>query len=218
MSRRQSGSHGFSIIELLLILLVLLALGFGGWYVWHKDKKDTSDKKTTTAASTKKSSGKKSAVDPTADWTAYSSAEGQFSLKYPRTWVTATHPELCSPGILLLGADASSVGVCASESFGQVAITWRRDGTACEALDAASWTVSATEAVTVSATAGTKTTATARASDAPVGALPEGTSRVQYCFAASNGTTLTAAYTQLAAYPDALSDFNLLVTRTLRFE
>src|SRR5438876_1797095 len=114
---------GFTALEGLLILAIVGILGFTGWYVWNAHNK-TSD--TLTNADSANSSvakySKKTTKDPTADWVAYSNKDGVFSLKYPKTWATASNPSLCSKGILLLGADSKSVGACGSENFGQISI------------------------------------------------------------------------------------------------
>jgi hypothetical protein len=47
--------------------------------------------------------------------------------------------------------------------------------------------------------------------------LPVGTKVVLYCFRANGDVTYQAEYNQEPNYPDVLTDFNLMVTKTLQF-
>lgn len=157
-------------------------------------------------------------ADPTANWIAYASSDSKVSLKYPKTWVTATHPELCSTGVLLLGSDSNSVGKCGSEDFGQVSVTWQPAHATCGDLSSDNTTVNAKENVTVSGVSGLKQTTTVKAGGEPqLGNPPVGAKSVNYCFN-TGGYTYVANYTKLSTYPDALTDFNLMVTKTLKFD
>ena len=210
---------GFSVIELILILLFIAAIAFGGWYIYKTKHKDSSSKTSSSSKSesSSSSSGKKS--DPTAGWTAYSNAPGVFSFKYPPTWVQATHPELCNEGLVLLGATAQTVGICATESFGQVAISSVDGDRRSESvLDPTLYTGITSTSVTVSGVSGTKMTGTAQnqAANLMVGGLPDGTTVVQYIFY-TNNKTYALVYNQQPTYPDVLSNFELLVTNTFKF-
>ncbi len=212
---------GFTAIEGLLILIIVGILGGTGWYVYnaHNKTADTFNNADQANSSVVKYTKKaKPAVDPTADWTSYSSKDGQYSLKYPKTWATAAHPELCSAGLLLLGADAKSVGACASENAGQVEVV-SISGDSSKDAELKTGYVSITKtSVTVGTVVGVKMVGTASGqvtSGAP-GALADGTKVTKYIFY-TNSHTYTATYVQLASYPNALSDFNLMVTKTLNF-
>jgi hypothetical protein len=152
------------------------------------------------------------APDPTAGWTSYTSTSGGFSLKYPSTWVSATNPSQCPDSIFLLGANSNSVGVCGSNNFGQMTVSWQPVKAAC-GLDSSAWTTTSTKSVTVSGVNGTETTGTAKTGET----LPEGTPTIQYCFIKS-GTMYVADYNQLSTYPNVLSDFNLMITQTFTFK
>ncbi len=217
MSKLRRNEAGFSAVEVVLVLVIVALIGVVGYMVYKNHNKTTpvtsqqgATSKTTTPTP------KPVATDPPADWTTYSGSDGKISLKYPKTWVMATHPELCSSGILLLGANSSSVGKCATEDFGQVSVTWQPSHANCGDLNSDAWTVNTKETVKISGVSGLKQTATAKAPGAGLGSDPEGTKVVNYCFNAG-GDTYVANYTQLSTYPDALSDFNTMVTKTLKF-
>jgi hypothetical protein len=220
MKRNQ---NGFSAVEGLLIFVIVVIIGGTGWYVMSANNKtnDTLNNAglgTAAKATKKKTTTTSSATqaDTTANWTAYSNKDGQFSLKYPVAWATATNPQLCAGGIFMLGGDSKSVGKCGSDDTGQITMTWRQDRTVCGDLDSDSWTTNSKEAVTVAGVKGTKIVAVAKAQDQLLGSVPEGTKTVQYCFIANNMTYI-ADYTQLSSYPNVLSDFDLMVTKTLKF-
>lgn len=218
MNKIRNRQAGFSVIELLLILIFLAIVVLIGVYIAHNRSTKTTE---TTISGTAKTPTKTSpAPDPTADWTLYSSANGKFSVKYPQTWATAANPDLCASdattGIFMLGATSSSVGTCASENAGQMIITWHAGAATCNDLSSNLWTQDSKQTVTVGGVSATKVEATAKAVGQGAGAYPEGTKTVQYC-AVAHGTAYTASYIQLAAYPDVLSDFNTMVTKTLKF-
>ena len=217
MKKQQLNSKGFGLIAAVIVIAVLVVLGGAGAYVYHRDHKakPATTSSTTGVASAQNKSTNTTAssqsADPTAGWITYTSTSGQFSLKYPKTWATAANLNQCQDGIFLLGADSKSVGTCGGNTPGQMTITWQPVRTSC-GLDSSGWTINATQAVTVSGVSGTETTGTAKVGDS----IPEGTTTEQYCFV-RNGTMYIADYNQLATYPDVLSDFNLMVTKTLTF-
>lgn len=226
MKIKKLNQKGFSIFELLLILLILLILGAVGWYVWQSKQK--ADKNYNDAAQgagdaqksdKKKKEAAKPAADPTADWLTYSNKPGSFSFKYPKTWVQATHPDSCSPGIALFGANSKSVGVCASESFGQMSFFGGRGDAqdlADREMNNASYPGFQTEAVTINGVTGKKQTGSYQAVPDAVGGPKTGDKFVVYTFF-TNGYVYSVRYAVNASYPDALSDFNTLVTKTFKF-
>jgi hypothetical protein len=216
MGKIRKDQKGFTLIEGLLIIIALTLIVGVGFYVTNANK----DKKDDTAPTTSKTSEKtKPVADPAADWTSYSSPLGKFSVKYPKSWVTASNPDACSntaeSGIFMLGANSSSVGKCASDAAGQITITWRTDRQVCSDLSSDAWTQDSKQSVTIGGVSATKIEATAKEVQG-IGAAPAGTKTVQYCTVANNATYI-ADYTQLSGYPDALSDFNTMVTKTLKF-
>jgi hypothetical protein len=216
---------GFSVVEGLLIFIIVGIIGGTGWYVMQANKK-TNDTLNNAGLGTASKSTKKTnppsapQADTTANWIAYSSKTGNFSLKYPSAWATATDPGSCggsaATGIFLLGGNSASVGKCGSDDSGQITVTWRNDRNSCGDLDAGTWTMNSKETTLASGVKGTKITATAKDQGSELGTVPVGTKTVQYCFIA-NGKMYIADYTQLATYPNVLSDFDLMVTKTLQF-
>lgn len=215
---------GFTAIEGLLILVIVGILGGTGWYVYnaHNNTQNSyanADNSNTSTVSAKK---KAPAKDPTVEWIALSNKDGIFSLKYPKTWVTAKDPSACSKGIVLLGIDANSVGVCGSENFGQVAIVSVLGDSQKTSELSTGYKNITTTAVTLNGVTGKKQTATAsgQGADGAPGALADGTTVTKYIFF-TNNWTYTATYTSAnlsgKAYPDALADFNTMVTKTLKF-
>jgi hypothetical protein len=219
MKKLQNNQSG-SALTILFIILIVALIGAAGWLVYKNQKKAPATTTTTTVQKTTSTPVPKTEADPTATWTVYSDAAGKFALRYPTTWVKATHPELCSPGILLLGPTTATVGVCASEGFGQVHIT-STDGDSRSNYELGTGYTAVTKTdVTVDGVTGKKISGTAKgqaASDTPgMGALADGTIVVNYVFY-TNGKTYVAGYTQPPANPDVLNDFNLLVTKSLTF-
>lgn len=212
---------GFGTVETLLVVVLVGIIGFTGWYVWQANKDVNDSLKNVdngTHKTTKKASGDK-ASDPTAGWTAYSSKEGQFSLRYPTSWATATHPEDCSPGMLLLGANTSVVGKCASDGGSHISV-YTNDGDRRQysELNGAYYTDIKTEAVTVDGVDGKRQSGTYQSTEEGIGPS-NGDKEVVYVFY-TNGKTYVASYKVVlhgTVMPDALQDFDLMVTKTLKF-
>src|SRR5689334_22132151 len=119
-------SQGFAALEALLIVVIVAILGGTGYYVYHANQK-TSDTLNSASKDAQSSPQKKSSkVDPIANWTAFTSTKGQFSLKYPSSWVQPSHRELCVAGFfdraLFLGPDSDSVLKCGSDDLGQIMV------------------------------------------------------------------------------------------------
>lgn len=218
MNKIRSNQLGFGAVEVLLGLIFLAIVAFTGVYV--ANNRDTKTEASSSSANSKVVENKPTATGPTASWTKYSDPLGKFDIKFPKTWVTVTNPTACGntseTGVFLLGANSDSVGKCASENFGQMTVTWRSDRTSCEDLSADAWTQDSKQTVTVSSVAATKISATAKEPGFGLGAVPEGTKTVQYC-AIANKKMYIANYLQLTGSPDVLSNFNTMVTKTLKF-
>jgi hypothetical protein len=224
VGKLQENPKGFSAIEALLILVIVAIIGGTGWYIWHS--RSNTDKTLTANSSSTSNFNKKGtpskaptqSTGPTADWASYSSPLGKFTLKYPKSWVVPTNPDLCistaETGLFMIGPSAETAGKCGSDGFGQVTVTWRSDRQFCGDLNDNAWTQNSKETVTVAGTSAAKITAFAKAPGQGLGAVPEGTKNVQYCFVANNKTYI-ADYEQQPSYPDVLNDFNTLVTKTL---
>jgi type II secretory pathway pseudopilin PulG len=217
---------GFGIIEALLLIVIVGMLGGAGWLV-HKSQKATNNSldnsknslESAKAAQEERKKTSSTVVDPTADWTTYSSKEGQYSLKYPKTWATAAHPESCTPGTLLLGANADITGICGSDGGGQIVVS-SHDGDQRADIELTSkyYLDLKTETVTVSGVTGKKQSGTFKSPPNEVmgPGFVDGDKRVVYAFYTKNKTYL-ASYSIRSAYPDVLSDFNLMMTKTFKF-
>ena len=212
-------NKGFTIIEGLLILIILAGLGGIGWYVWDTNNKTLDTLADADAANSSVANVSKT-KDATADWVVFSNKDGQFSGKHPKTWVEATNPEMCNPGLLLIGADSKSVGICASESFGQMSVSSVEGDSSKEAELKDGYTKIVKTNVTVNSFKGVKMTAEAsgqqQESEIGLVGLADGTKVTKYIFY-TNGRTYTATYIGASSYPDVLSDFDLMVTKTLKF-
>lgn len=210
---------GFAAVETLLVVVILAALLGVGYYVWHANQQTraTLDAASKVAQSGPLKTMKKSSInDSTADWVSYTSKDGSFSLKYPKTWVTATHPDLCSGDILLLGPTEAAVGQCGSEGFGEAAFTFSTSHS-CFPLDE-SYSSKTSTSLVISDIKGTKETGTSKGTDAQgLGGLPLGTKVIQYCFNTTN-KHYTAIYNQQPNYPDAEAVFETIVANTLKFQ
>lgn len=217
---------GFALIEGLLILLIVGILVVVGGYVYITKK--SSEKSLDRAASTEITAAgnavkKETAEDPTKDWKPYSSAEGQFSLKYPASWVEPTNKELCSPQILeralYLGPDENNVLRCGSEFFGQIQIG-SSEGDSRTEKDTDWFKTGYKDVVRkdieINGVSGKRISAVATESSEGF-SLAEGTMLVSYVFF-TKGNTYTASYYQFKNSPNVLADFNTMVTKTLKFE
>lgn len=221
---KKTNQSGFSGVEGLLIIVIVAIVGFAGWWV-YKSKNDINKTQQNTAqaagdaqkAAPKMVATKPAATDPTADWTPYSNKGGKFSLKYPKTWVTAALPDACTPGLLLIGPSSASVGHCGSDNFGEMSVSSVSGDDRSNDPLANGFTNVTKESVTVDGTQGTKVSGTAKGQPNAIGSLPDGTKEVGYIFY-TNNRTYNATYIQGSSYPDVLSDFNLMITKTLKFQ
>lgn len=217
----RKNQSGYGAIEAVLIVVVVGIIGGVGWYVWksQNETKDTLDNLSSAQNDPQKAEKKaEPAVDPTKDWIVFKSDKGKFTLKHPPSWVTAKDLDYCGGRALLVGADEKSVGVCASENGGQMVIqSMDGDNTSNYQLKNGFVNVKSST-ININGMDGTKSIGEAKGQQDGEGipGLPDGTKVVSYSFF-SKGITYTAMYTQLASYPNVLSDFELLVTKTLQF-
>lgn len=217
--------RGFAITQLLLLLLILGLIGGTGWYVWKAGNKssDSYDKSANSQTDPQKSDKKdtsKTSSDPTTDWVTYTNTPGIFTLKHPKTWVTASSPELCSEGLVLFGGNSASVGKCASESFGQMNVSSAPGNQDDEyALNPDFYTGISSVVLAVDGIQGSRIVGTAQGQNATEGpgGLPDGTKVVRYIFVANTNRTYVATYFQNSGYPDVLADFDTMITKTLKF-
>lgn len=225
---------GIGFFRIVVLVIFLGVAGFLGWFVWQsKTNTEKSLSNTERAQSEVIGNREKNteirdqvpAGDITADWTPYSSQKGKFSLRYPKTWVQPTNRDSCSPDLfdraVYLGPDAESVLKCASEYFGQMSVS-SVDGDKKSDYDLGAGYKDVTRKdVVVNGVAGQRVSGVTTAPSADVTFSPiEGTVEVRYIFF-TNGATYIARYTQApkghSPSANVLSDFDLMVTKTLKF-
>lgn len=169
------------------------------------------------------SGGNKTSEVDTTDWKLYTNKTGGFSFNHPTTWNFASNPDSCSEGLVLFGVktsdNQSTAGKCAAggaRAFGQMSISWKSDKVDLSACGlGSSWKTDSTEELKIAGVPGIKTSGTYIANDEDLlGREAEGNTTTQYCFVAE-GKLYIANYTKWPDYPDALQDFNAMVTQTL---
>jgi len=225
---------GVGFMRTIVLVVFLGVAGFLGWFVWQsKINTEKSLNNTDRAQTAIIGNGEKNteirdqvpAGDITADWTPFSSQEGKFSLRYPRAWVQPSNRDLCSPELfkraIYLGPDAESVLKCASEYFGQMSVSSvEGDKRAEYNMDAGYKEVTKKEVVVSGVTGHRISGVTAAASPGGAFSPIEGTIEVRYVFF-TNGNTYVARYTQApkghSPSTNVMSDFDLMVTKTLKF-
>lgn len=163
--------------------------------------------------------------DETADWPSYVNAHGKFSLRHPKNWaVGPKNPRACTPPInfFAAGAEPDLVLECATEFEGQVFIYSKEGNQLSEYRLEDSYYPHrnlASRKVTVDDVEGTRQSGTAMGQfddRFAMPGLPDLTKVVIYSFYA-NGRTYIAQYNQRIDDPDILPDFDLMITKTLKF-
>jgi hypothetical protein len=222
--------RGFSAVMIILVVAVVAVLGGVGYYVYHNNNKETAKNSSTQSTNTLSSSNKTSTNLSTA-LKSYSDPGGKFSLKYPSTWVMASDPSACSPGILFLGTDAQSVGKCGSENFGQISITTVEGNTQTDndLNGDPGFKGAQSRAVSVAGVSGTRFQGVAGSDPGGEGdfsfqagphAYPAGSTVVRYLFF-TNNTTYIATYVQHPSgvgSKDVLADFDKMIVDALQFK
>jgi hypothetical protein len=220
--------HGFTVVEGLLILVIVGIIGGTGWCVMSANNKTNDTLNNSGLGTAVKATKKKQTTpapvaqaDPTAGWTAYSSKTGKYSLKYPSTWVRPANQQNCAnddDSFLMIGPTAQSVGNCGSDNTGEMYVSSSSgDQRASNELSKTTFPDLATQSVTVNGIQGERLSGTSNGSGQGIGFGTEdkGAKVIMYIFY-TNGRTYTAAYYQ-NKYPDVLSDFDLMITKTLKF-
>ena len=219
MSEIRKDQSAFSIVEGLLILVILGIIGFTGWYVWHAKQNTDKNFNSNTSAEPviKKKTTNSPQADQTADWKSYTNTDGKYSLKYPNTWVTVSSNQGCLAGLLLVAPTANSLGSCTSKSNGEVSFIGVADSShLCYNLDGTAFTNITKSTVVISGKTLTKQSGTTKDGTSGNGTLPTGTLEVTYCYGGS-GQGFLAVYDQKPSDPSVLTDFNTIVTKTLKF-
>lgn len=204
---------GFGLIETLLVIIALALVVFVGYYIYQnqQDSKEEAVMPKSVSAKTVESE-----TDPTEDWKTYTSTAGKYTLKYPSTWVTASNPDLCDEKMFLLGPTEDSVGRCASDGGGEMMFYSYTVESGPQGLQDEYYENIETKVVTVDGVKGQRQSGTVKNDTEGIG--PEkGTKEIVYTFK-KNGQIYTAQYTQNTNYPDVQKEFDLIVTKTLKFD
>jgi len=171
-------------------------------------------------------SGRPGKTDETADWITYVSSKGRFSLRHPKSWaVGPKQSEYCTMAefSFTAGADADLVEDCGTEYYGQIYLVSEEGDLLSRQsslrTDSQSYQNITRQKVMVDNIEGTREAGTVRQNNNELDIdhpLPDGTKVVIYEFYA-HGRTYIAKCQQRVDDPDILRDFDLMVTKTLKF-
>ena len=218
-------TKGFSPLNILLLVVIVGLIGGVGYYVYNSQKKTNTelDNAAMSQGEPQKSEKKKEESkkteekDETADWKLYTSEKGGYSFRYPQSWLTATHPELCSEGLVLIAPSETALGKCASDYSGQIMIaSLDGDQSKNNQLSQGYTDVTKTE-IEAPMGKGTKYTGVAKGQmDNPgIGGLADGTKVINYVFT-NSGKTYIVMYNQRSTYQDVSREIDLLTTKTFK--
>lgn len=210
--------------KLLLLLFVVLLIGGAGAGGWYYQKRKTDDQKNKVTQLQKQVDDLKksneelmamhehAATDATADWTEYKNTAGKFTLKYEPSWNIKVCPD--NPTTVFIAPTVAAQAVCQSEKGAPISVS-SLDGDQRQ-IDKAGYPAGASgvtkSSITVNGVAGRRAAFTHDGDEF----IPAGTKQVEYEFF-TNGRTYHAVYIQKPTDTDMLSDFELLVTKTLKF-
>jgi hypothetical protein len=164
--------------------------------------------------------------DETADWITYVSSKGRFSLRHPKSWaIGPKQPQYCTTTefSFTAGADADLVEDCGTEYYGQIYLVSEKGNylnpRKSLRTDSQSYRNITRRKVIVDNIEGTREAGTVVQNNNELDIdhpLPDGTEVVIYEFYA-HGRTYIAKCQQRVDDPDILRDFDLMVTKTLKF-
>jgi hypothetical protein len=234
-----------NLVEALLILAVIIIIGNVGCSRREARKsrgaageasqiaakqapqqKGQPEKTDETAKQTSQQKGQPEKTDETADWITYVGSVSRFSLRYPKYWAVGhANPQNCTEAErsdFTAGANADLVADCGTEYIGQIYI-YSNEG---NELSSHKLTTSyypyqniTSKKVTVDNIEGAREAGTAMGQGDEKFAmpgLPDGTKVVVYSFYV-HGRTYVAEYDHRIGEPDILRDFDLMITKTLKF-
>ena len=214
MVKLYKNETGFGAVEGILVLVIMVLIGVVGFMVYNNHHKKTTASSVATSTLTKPTT---TPTNPTAGWTAHTSNDGKFSLKYPSSWVLPTDSSDCPNNQFRVGPTSSTASSCnPNETSSNAEVTVLDTEHICAALSSNS----TTQQVTISGASGKEYTGSSDGSNGDVVAIgPSGDSYIEYCLASPSEPNLVyeATYVQAAGYPNVSSDFNLMVTKTLTF-
>ena len=219
---------GLSLVEALLILVVIIIIGNVGCSRREAGKSpgNAGGASEPGTKQIQQQRGRPEKTDETADWRTYVSSEGRFSLRHPKPWtVGPKQSDYCGKKefSFTAGADADLVEDCGTEYYGQIYLVSEegnllsRQGSLRTASQ--SYQNITRQKVMVDNIEGTREAGTVRQNNNELDIdhpLPDGTKVVIYEFYA-HGRTYIAQCQQRVDNPDVLRDFDLMVTKTLKF-
>lgn len=211
-----NNQKGFGPIEALLILILLGIVGAAGWYVIlaKNDTYKSFDSAAETEVKIESKTESNEQKDPTADWVAYSNKEGKFSLQYPPNWIKSSNP--CSDDSIDFGPTPETNGNCSTYTSAQISL-WSVKGKYSDTIIyGVGFKNVEKEILIVAGVEGERQIGIAENESERGHSDPDGTKSVRYIFH-TNDRIYVAAYNQRPSYPDVLADFDLMVTKTLKF-
>jgi hypothetical protein len=220
---------GLSSVEAWLILVIILNMSSVGCSRWEAGKSQgaAGEASQIEAKQTPRQKVLPEEPDETADWITYVGAVSRFSLRYPKYWAVGhANPQNCieaERSDFTAGANADLVADCGTEYVGQIYI-YSNEGNELSShkltTDLYPYQDITSKKVMVDNIEGTREAGTAMgqmdAEKFAMPGLPDGTKVVIYSFYA-HGRTYVARYGQRIGDPDILRDFDLMITKTLKF-
>lgn len=242
---RTRNQKGLSLVEALWILVVIIIIGNVGCSRQEDGKslgnaggasepgakqiqqqRGRPEKTDETAEQIQQQKGRPEKTDETADWITYVSSKGRFALRHPKYWaVGPKQPQYCTNTefSFTAGADAELVEDCGAEYYGQIYVVSEEGNQLSQhksiRTDSQSYQNITRQKVMVDNIEGTREAGTVRQDNNELDIehpLPDGTKVVIYAFYA-HGRTYVAQRQQRIDEPDILRDFDLMVTKTLKF-
>jgi hypothetical protein len=219
---------GLSLVETLLILVVIILIGNVGCSRQEAGESLGNAHKASEpgAKQIQQQSGRPEKTDETADWITYVSPKGRFSLRHPKSWaVGPKQSQYCTKAefSFTAGADADLVEDCGTEYYGQIYLVSEEGNNLNPQkslrTDSQSYRNITMRKVIVDNIEGAREAGTVRQNNNELDIdhpLPDGTKVVIYEFYA-HGRSYVAKCQQRIDEPDILRDFDLMVTKTLKF-
>ena len=220
-----------NLVEALLILVVIIIIGNVGCSRREAGKSQgaAGDASQIAAKQALQQKILPEKTDETADWITYVSPKGGFSLRHPRSWaVGPKQSEYCGKAefSFTAGADADLVEDCGTEYYGQIYVSFEEGnqlGKHKIETDKDFYRNLSSRKVLVDNIEGTRESGTAMGQSSEkfeekyvLLGLPDGTKVVVYSFYV-HGRTYMAEYNHRIGEPDILRDFDIMITKTLKF-
>jgi hypothetical protein len=220
------------LVETLLILVIIIIIGNVD-YSRQKAGKSQAIASEASQIGVKRPPQQKGLPEKTgetADWITFVSPQGGFSLRHPKSWAVGfSQPQYCfGYGVsdFVAGANADLVAECGSEYNGQIYVSSKEGnhfGKHKLEIDKDFYRDMNSRKVTVDNIEGARESGTANGQFSEkyeekniLPGLPDGTKVVIYSFY-THGRTYVAEYNHRIGEPDILRDFDLMITKTLKF-